>query len=829
MVRNNNRIIYMRKSVNQALNDIGKYPLAVVTAPMGYGKTTAVREFLESSGFEVLWQTLLNESVSGFWNGFSRLFRKLDPVAADSLAKIGVPVNSVFLEEGIRILSNIEFSARTVIVLDDYHLLSSGDIDSFIEQMVKSELPNLHIVIISRSVFGENTAELVLKGYCSVIEKRHLELTRDEIVEYCMLCGVKLTNEDTNFLLAYSEGWISAIYLCIRGFLQDGRIEHQGSLYELIEKVVYRHCSAELQGFLLALCIFDSFSFELAESMWRKENTAVLLQSLVTQNAFFRQDHVSGMYYVHNIFTSYLRRIFDRQSPDLRQATWKTAGNWYKSVGDCIQAMDCFYKAADFDELLSVFEANKGNVITNEHKESVIRYFSECPAQIKMQHPWACLIYAINLFSFNEMELFGQQCNEIAGYIEHSPGLDEQSRVKMAGELEILIGFTKYNSISGMSAHNQRAWELLHRPAEFIDRNGSWTFGSPSVLYMFYRESGKLAQEVQEIFEAMPYYYWLTSGHGSGAEYVMQAERYYHIGDFENAEITAHKALYIAQSQNQAAIELCARFLQLRLALLKGDLSYVTDSLRETREEIKTRGLYLYFHTWDMCEGYVYSYLKETKKIPAWIVEGDLQNSAIYFPSYAFFNIIRVKALLIGGQYLKVSGLAGEFIAIASVFPNLLGQVYIYIYEAVAKFKLDHHADALETLRKALDIAAPDEVIMPFVENGEYIDEMLAILENNAYHPEFTGKIGRLFSSIKKHKEAMAAKLNRGNGELLLTEREWAIAELVATGLSNQAIGKTLHIAEITVKKALQSIYAKLGINNRTALTKIIVEQKAAG
>lgn len=826
MFRKDARTIYMRKSINKALNKIWEYPLTVVEAPMGYGKTTAVKEYLKSGEAEVLWQTLSDNSATGFWTGFSRLFRKQDPAAADSLAEVGLPSNSVFLEEAVRIVGDIDFPTRTVIVFDDYHLLSSEDVDRFIELLVKSEFPNLHIVIASRSVFGENTTELVLKGYCSVIEKGCFELSRDEIVEYCRLCGVKLNTEETDFLVSYTEGWISAVYLCVLGFLQDGRIERQASLYELIEKVVYRRCSVEMQEFLLNICIFDSFSLEQAEYMWRKENTEALLRQLVAQNAFIRHDQVNRMYHMHNIFTSYLRRIFDRQGLDRRQAVWKATGKWHVSSGDCGHAMDYFYQAGDFDGLLTAIEVDKGSKISNEHKERLIRYFSDCPTEIKRAHPWACLIYAINLFSFNEMELFAQQCEEIGGFIGHSPGMDDQTRAKLAGELEILCSFAKYNSITGMSEHHQRACDLLQGPSEFIDRKGSWTFGSPSVLYMFYRESGQLEEAVHEMNAALPIYCRLTAGHGYGAEYVMQAERYYHVGDFENAEITAHKALYNAKSQDQVAIVLCALFLQLRLALVKGDLAYVLGILRQTREELKQQGLYPYIHTWDICEGFVYACLNHGKRIPAWIVNDDLQGSSIFFPSYAFLNIIRGKALLIEGQYPKLIGLGEAFVGIASVFPNLLGQIYTYIYEAAAKFKLGRHEEARATLRKALDIAAPDQVMMPFVENGEYIADMLMALEKNGHYREFIGRIRGIFPSIAKNREAMLAELNSCGSKSKLTEREWAIAELVATGLSNRAIGESLYIAEVTVKKALQSIYAKLVISSRTALTKIIIEQQ---
>ncbi|SMD04423.1 LuxR C-terminal-related transcriptional regulator [Sporomusa malonica] len=823
---NDARTIYMRKPVNQALNKIWEYPLTVVEAPMGYGKTTAVKEYLKRSRAEVLWQTLLDESATVFWKRLSRLFRKFDPAAADSLAGVGVPSNSVFLEEAIRIVEGIKFPARTVIVFDDYHLVSSQDVDQFVEFLVKSEIPNLHIVIVSRSVFGENTSELVLKGYCWVINKSYFVLSREEIVEYCRLCGVKLNPEEVEFLVSYTEGWISAVYLCLLGFLQDGRIEHQVSLYELIEKVVYRRVSAEAREFLLNICIFDNFTLEQAEYMWRKDNVETLLRQLAANNAFIRYEQATRTYYIHNIFSSYLRRIFDRQGLDRKQAVWSMAGEWHVSVGDCIHALDYFFKADDFEDLLTAIEIDRGNGIWSEHKEKLIRYFHDCPMDIKRGHLQACLIYAINLFSFNEMELFAQQCEEIGRYIEVMPGEKEQEKDQLAGELELLCSFAKYNHIAGMSEHIQRADSLMKGPSEFMDRNSSWTFGSPSVMYMFYRESGHLEQEVLDLNVAITQYCRLTAGHGSGADSMMQAERYYHIGDFENAEIAAHKALYIARSQEQTAIELCALFLQLRLAVVKGDAVYMMSSLQQTREGIKQQKLYLYLHTWDMCEGFIYSYLNQEKKVPAWIVNGDLQDRSIYFPSYAFFNIVWGKVLLIDGQYLKLIGLAERFIDIASIFPNLLGQVYTYIFEAAAKFKLRRHEDARITLKKALDIAAPDQVMMPFVENGEYIVDMLTELENSGHYPELIGKIREILPSIEKNRETMSAKFSSGDSKLPLTEREWTIAELVATGLPNRAIGQTLHIAEVTVKKALQNIYVKLGVSSRTALAKIMIEHK---
>ncbi|MCI0386788.1 response regulator transcription factor [Streptomyces sp. CNQ085] len=50
-----------------------------------------------------------------------------------------------------------------------------------------------------------------------------------------------------------------------------------------------------------------------------------------------------------------------------------------------------------------------------------------------------------------------------------------------------------------------------------------------------------------------------------------------------------------------------------------------------------------------------------------------------------------------------------------------------------------------------------------------------------------------------------------------LTRRETEVLALVAEGLSNQAVGARLHLTEGTVKSHLARVYAKLGVESRTA------------
>jgi NarL family two-component system response regulator LiaR len=57
-----------------------------------------------------------------------------------------------------------------------------------------------------------------------------------------------------------------------------------------------------------------------------------------------------------------------------------------------------------------------------------------------------------------------------------------------------------------------------------------------------------------------------------------------------------------------------------------------------------------------------------------------------------------------------------------------------------------------------------------------------------------------------------------------LTERETTILKALARGLSNEAIGKELWVAEQTVKFHLTNIYRKLEVSNRTEAARYAYE-----
>ena len=62
-----------------------------------------------------------------------------------------------------------------------------------------------------------------------------------------------------------------------------------------------------------------------------------------------------------------------------------------------------------------------------------------------------------------------------------------------------------------------------------------------------------------------------------------------------------------------------------------------------------------------------------------------------------------------------------------------------------------------------------------------------------------------------------------------LTRRELEVLDLLATGRSNREIASVLVVSRLTVRNHLRNIYGKLGVNSRTAATRLAIDAGLLG
>ena len=288
--------ILKRSRIEYALSNIFEYPLTIVSATMGYGKTTSVRTFLEGRKGNTIWVSLSGSQgiENVFWNRFCLEIGKHYPDMAKKLAELGFPYSRQQIAAIVEYAHGYKTSQEIVVVLDDYHLIEHNQmIGILVELLVQEELHGLHIVLISRTRPNLNHVNLLSKGLCFYIDSGTLAFTLDDIDEYFHFMGFPLSRDEAAGIEKYTMGWISAIYLIMLGMKEGLKAEAYGNINQLVEENLFNLLDPQTREVILSLCIFDSFSLKQAETILLKKECVVSPLLISHVNQFFK-DYVYG-------------------------------------------------------------------------------------------------------------------------------------------------------------------------------------------------------------------------------------------------------------------------------------------------------------------------------------------------------------------------------------------------------------------------------------------------------------------------------------------------------------------------------------------------------
>ncbi len=160
------------------------------------------------------------------------------------------------------------------------------------------------------------------------------------------------------------------------------------------------------------------------------------------------------------------------------------------------------------------------------------------------------------------------------------------------------------------------------------------------------------------------------------------------------------------------------------------------------------------------------------------------------------------------------------------------GVIRVLILQAMARQAVGQVTQAVTTLGQALALAEPEGYVRAFIEEGPPMGELLRQAAARGLAVDYVGRLLAAWEQETKDEgrrtKAGVASLRSAQGRLLhpiqgeplvepLSERELEVLRLLAAGLANKAIARTLVIAEGTVKKHLKNIYGKLDAHSRTA------------
>ena len=536
---------------------------------MGYGKTTAVNWYLEERAkaetLKIIRISVYSDNLAIFWKSVQEAFARAGfPFLREYPCPTDAAGGGLMVDD---LCHELAGETSCYIFIDDFHLLTDRRASTFL-CMLANRLPvNVHLIVASRDRFvpAAETVRLGAKAY--QIGTEQLRLNHTELAVYAHRCGTDLSDAQVESLLYSSEGWFSAVYLNLRTLSERGVLPSRNSdIYTTFTAAMIDPLPEKQREFLAVMGLADEFTIEMAQCITGDADAGQILSMLTAQNAFVTRLPDGATYRFHHMMKECAERSFLAMESETQKLYWERFGLWYEEHRQYLHAIAAYRKSENYDALLRVIRNDAGILLASLKPSEVLEILDGCPAETLKAHPFAILVLMRRMFTWRQIPKMLELKTLLLTAIEEHPELPKEERGNLLGECDLIMSFLCYNDISAMSRLHRSASTQMSRPAISIQSSGGWTFGSPSVLMMFYRAPGELESELAEMDECMPHYYKVTNHHGQGAETVMRAEALFCQGRFTDAHIELERAYAQVKDNRQINMAFCCDFLSWRLS-----------------------------------------------------------------------------------------------------------------------------------------------------------------------------------------------------------------------------------------------------------------------
>ena len=614
----NLNIVYISERLQESLRPISRCAMTTVVAPMGYGKTTAVNWYLEertkAETLKMIRISVYSDNLAIFWKSVQEAFAR---AGFDILRDYPCPTDAA----GGGLLVDDLCHALAVetpcyLFIDDFHLLTDKRASLFL-CMLANRLPsNVHLIVASRDRFLPAAEAVRLGAKVYQIGTDQLRLNHTELAVYAHRCGTELSDAQVERLLYSSEGWFSAVYLNLRTLSERGVLPSRHSdIYATFTAAMIDPLPEQQRAFLAVMGLADEFTVEMAQYITGDGDAGQILSALTEQNAFVTRLPDGATYRFHHMMKECAERSFQAMPAETQQRYWERFGLWYEQHRQYLHALAAYRKSGNYDALLRVIRSDAGILLASLKPEDVLNALDNCPAETLKAYPFAILVLMRRMFTWRQIPKMMALKGLLEDAIRTHPEWSEEERGNLLGERDLILSFLMYSDINEMSRLHRSASAQMSRPAVSIRNEGSWTFGSPSVLMMFHRTPGTLDKELAEMNDCMPHYYKLTQGHGQGAELVMSSEAAFLQGRFADTSILLERAYARIAENGQENIALCCDFLERRLSLCADTQERY--SFAQKRKELMQSHNTMWLHIFESICAYYSALVGQPEQVPA--------------------------------------------------------------------------------------------------------------------------------------------------------------------------------------------------------------------
>jgi LuxR family transcriptional regulator, maltose regulon positive regulatory protein len=838
--------------------------VTVISAPAGSGKTSLLRAWADRSAqtHRVAFVSVVRDQRDEqlFWLALLEAIRiALDKSASDEPLVATPGFNpGAMVDRVLADLAESDHRARLVLVIDDLHELTSAGAQTQLTRVL-TELPaHVHVVLGTRRDLQLRLHQLRLAGELSEIRAADLRFTEVETRELLAISGVVLSNAAIQTLQRRTEGWAAGLRLAAIALAEHPDPERFVAEFSGSNRTVADYLIAELlerqpprvQRLLLRTSLLDRVNGELADLLTGSSGSEQLLLDLEDANAFVVSlDPQRTWFRFHQLFGELLRLELRRNSPAEVPQLHRLAARWFADHAEPIQAIRHLQAAGDWSQAARLLADHAFSLTLDGHSGTLEALLSAFPRGAPADDAELALVYATRDVVQNRLDDAAARLQVAEQHARTSP-VDRQHRLQIAVaslKLELatrrgnFVGVIEQVKLDQLSApvtarsnedvalgSDLRAfallvlgivetWTLHLADAEqhlldgaalarkigrpYLEATCLARLGFASKLRSF-----AIARERCEAAIAF------AERHGWGNDRVIVPAlaslggTLIWTGEFEAAQPLLERAAKVSGGDVEPGTRLLVHLATGMLHASRGELRA---ALEEFSAAERTQSLMMGQHA---LSGQVTGWTVATSvrlgmldAAHASLAELNAEHAA----SGEIRNAIAVLQLAEGNPSGALSSLVDVLDGRAHVIHDFT-RVEACLLAARAHVELRDHRAAKATVERALALAEPDRLILPFVMTGSR-DLLEALPRHETAHAALIIDI----LDVMRGTSANAPQVLPAVQEL--TETELRVLRFLPTNLTRPEIARELYLSVNTVNTHVRNIYAKLDARDRTS------------
>ncbi len=845
-----NPYLVSRRRLHRKLDHALKCRFTLVTAPAGYGKTTAVLDWLSTCGLPSAWLSLDpgDNDPATFWR---YVCAALDGVF------IGVSKDTEYVFSSYELLkANIHLNilidqlskvgSDFLLVLDDVHMISEPSIWAGLNYLIDYLPANMHLIFISRTEPGIELPKQRLKWQVRRLSEEDLRFDEEEITRFYQARGYTLDNEDLNKVMTYSEGWAAALVAVSMSMEEsDGKNDAIAALArssrdieEYLKEELIRTWTLEKLSFAMKTSILDTLSEAICDAVTGAGNAGRMLREIRAGSGFLTAlDDQGQEYRYHYLFRNLLYKLLFESAPNELPGLHKKAAFWCREHGFLYDAVEHLLSGGLFPEAFEVIEHDIDHLIHRNDFGTLLSWVERMPAEYRDKGFKIAVIYAMYYAEIGRFDLARQWVARMKVQKDSDPYAAEPETsefIRAAGtlvEANLLIreGNAEYLPLLfGAAETNANG---AYRMPEYNDFNTAdiYFYRCPINLLI------GLIKEAPDKYEKMVENYRGMISKNPGYAPLCTGEYFYESNRLDEALPYLLKAIEEAGEAGCPGTLVPAMADIARIKRAQGDMEGAFRVIGECEERLRqyNKAHWVYLIQAFRCR--LCLDIGDMEKAREWQTSGKLSLFAEINKIREFELIVYARALMSLNRTDDASLLLQRLLAFTGGSRRLHSRVEVLNLLSLLAFQKNSTRLAFKYLDESLDIGMREGFVR------SYLDELFPMARMLRSYTKSGGKrtgdskerrayagslLKQMPESLLKTLEARDVVAEGVTGRIFeqLTAQERKVLELMANAATNREIGEQLGISLRTVKAHTGNIYGKLGLKNRAQCVKLIRE-----